>query len=217
MDVEYGAESSLSGDSNDMEDSDSDESVFLNGGKFGVIKTTKSGMYDFKFLKDAAFLAKSAEEQAAFIELQLELRLKRQMMKTRYDDMASIDDFLKPLLTGDLLRNHAKLHSVKDFRKKGIPVNFKGGHQEYLEIWRELFLHEVFNILINSRRANAKEEEHADAQNTANRRGGVGLRAKRPSWPGYAVCGLAERGFQTLRLYDQPPHANEDATAMKDR
>ena len=77
MDMDYGAESNFSCDSKDMDESDSDESVFLNGGKFGVIKTTKSGMYDFKFLKDAEFLAKSAEEQEAFIELQMELRIER--------------------------------------------------------------------------------------------------------------------------------------------
>lgn len=118
------------------------------------------------------------------------------MMKKRHDERLSIDDLLQPLLAGDVLRGFAKLHGVKDFRDKIIPVNFKGGHSEYLEIWRYLSMYEIFNILVNSRRANAKEEEHAEAQNRANLRGGrLDSRAKRLHWPGYAVCGLKDRGF----------------------
>lgn len=66
VDNEYGSEenqSNLSCDSKYQSDSDSDESMMLNGKKFSVTKTSKSGMYDFTFLKDAEFLAKSAEEQ----------------------------------------------------------------------------------------------------------------------------------------------------------
>ena len=59
---EYDSESNVSRDSKDWLESDSDESMVFNAGKFGVIKTTKRGMYDFEFLKDADFLAKSAEE-----------------------------------------------------------------------------------------------------------------------------------------------------------
>lgn len=139
-------------------------------------------------------------------------------MKKRHDEMASIDDFLEPLLTGDLLRGYSKLHGVKDFRGKALPVNFKGGHSEYHELWRYLFLYEVFNVLANSRRADAKEEEHAEAQNRANRRGiGPGGRTRKAKWPGYAVCGLSEGNFQTLRLYHEPPHANRDAAAMRSK
>lgn len=192
---EYGSESNFSCDSKDL-GSDSDESMVLNAGKFGVIKTTKRGMYDFTFLKDADFLAKSAEEQAAFIEVQMELRLKRQMMKKRHDQMSSIEDLLEPLLSGDLLKTYSRLHPVKDFKGKGVPVNFKGGHSDYVVAWRYLFLYELYNILTNSRRADAKEEEHAEGQNNRqNARGGPGLRARRTKWPGYAVCGLKEGGF----------------------
>ena len=211
---EYGSESNLSCDSKDLAGSDSDESMVFNAGKFGVIKTTKRGMYDFAFLKDAEFLAKSAEEQAAFIEVQMELRLERQMMKKRHDQMSSIEDLLEPLLSGNLLRTYSKLHPVKDFKGKGVPVNFKGGHSDYATAWRFLFLYEVYNILTNSRRADAKEEEHAEGQNKRGGRGGPGLRSQRTKWPGYAVCGLKEGGFQTLRLYDVPPHANTDAAVM---
>lgn len=139
-------------------------------------------------------------------------------MKKRHDDMASIDDFLEPLLSGDLLREYSKLHGVKDFRGQALPVNFKGGHSQYYELWRYLFLYEVFNVLVNSRRADAKEEEHADAQNRANSRSlGPGSRARKSTWPGYAVCGLSEGSFETLRLYHEPPHANRDATAMRSK
>ena len=209
---EYGAESNLSCDSKDL-GSDSDESMVLNAGKFGVIKTTKRGMYDFTFLKDADFLAKSAEEQAAFVEVQIELRLKRQAMTKRHDQMSSIEDLLEPLLSGALLKTYSKLHPVRDFKGKGVPVNFPGGHSDYVGAWRYLFLYELFNILTNSRRADAKEEEHAEGQNRQNARG-PGFRVRQTKWPGYAVCGLKEGGFQTLRLYDAPPHAGFDAGAM---
>ena len=74
---DYDNESNYSCDSKEWLESDSDESMVFNAGKFGVIKTTKRGMYDFDFLKDAEFLAKSKEEQAAFVEVQMELRLQR--------------------------------------------------------------------------------------------------------------------------------------------
>lgn len=131
--------------------------------------------------------------------------------------MESIEDLLEPLLSGNLLKTYSQLHPMKDFKGKGLPVNFKGGHSDYAAAWRFLFLYEVYNILTNSRRADAKEEEHAEGQNKRAGRGGPGSRSQRARWPGYAVCGLKEGAFQTLRLYDVPPHANTDAAAMASR
>lgn len=58
---------------------------------------------------------------------------------------------------------------------KTLPVNFNGGHAEYYEKWKYLFMYETFNTLCNSKRSNAKEEDHAKDQNKkfgGDKRGG---------------------------------------------
>jgi hypothetical protein len=59
-------------------------------------------------------------------------------------------------------------------------------------------MYETYNILINSRRQNSKEEDHAAEQNKMR---GFQTRTKHMSWTGYVVCGVKDE-FQTLRLYD---------------
>jgi len=49
---------------------------------------------------------------------------------------------------------------MKVFEK--VPTNFVAGHFEYLERWELLFMYEVYNLLLNSRRSTAKEEEYAE-------------------------------------------------------
>jgi hypothetical protein len=56
------------------------------GSKYGLTKTSVKGTYDFQFLQDANFLAKSEEEKKRFIELQMNLRHKRKLMKERYEN-----------------------------------------------------------------------------------------------------------------------------------
>lgn len=53
-------------------------------------------------------------------------------------------------------------NSVKQKQFRPLPVNFPGGHAQYLEQWKYLFFYETFNIMVNSRRSNAKEEEFAN-------------------------------------------------------
>jgi len=70
-----------------------------------------------------------------------------------------------------------------------------------------LFLYETFNILVNARRSNAKEEEFALQQNKANSRyGGPPRRGKVLSSPGFAVTGNDHGDLKSVRLYDEPPH-----------
>lgn len=85
-------------------------------------------------------------------------------MKVRYENQLSITDFLKPILTGHILRLFQN-SSKKDFDNKKLPVNFNGGHAEYYEKWNYLFMYESFNTMCNSKRSNAKEEDHAKQQN----------------------------------------------------
>lgn len=77
-------------------------------------------------------------------------------------------------------------------------------------------MYETFNTLVNSRRSNAKEEDHAKEQNKKFGRDKPGgfQKTKRLNWPCYIVCGLKDE-FQSLRMYHEPPHCREDASVMK--
>ena len=86
------------------------------------------------------------------------LRQQRQQMKHRHENQDDITDFLYPLLTAQILKMFV---GVKQKQFKTLPVNFPGGHAEYLQKWKYLFFYETFNIMVNSRRSNAKEEEFA--------------------------------------------------------
>lgn len=111
-------------------------------------------------------------------------------MKGRMDNQKSIDDFIKPLLTGEVLEMFSKMQGSKDFKSRVLPINFnEGGHQEYVDKWRFLFMYETYNILINSRRQNSKEEDHAAEQNKMR---GFQTRTKHMSWTGYVVCGVKD-------------------------
>lgn len=79
-------------------------------------------------------------------------------MKRRYDSRHCIDDFLRPILNIDLLDRYHDQRKV--FEK--VPTNFVAGHFEYLERWELLFMYEVYNLLLNSRRSTAKEEDYAE-------------------------------------------------------
>lgn len=72
------------GEGSDSEDSNT--SMELYGNKFGLTKTCMRGTYDFQFLRDPEFLAKSFDEQKKFVELQMELRQRKQLMKTRHEN-----------------------------------------------------------------------------------------------------------------------------------
>ena len=82
-------------------------------------------------------------------------------MKRRYENRHCIDDFLRPILNIDLLDRYHE----QDHKFEKLPENFIAGHFEYLEKWELLFMYEVYNLLLNSRRSTAKEEEHAEQQN----------------------------------------------------
>lgn len=42
---------------------------------------------------------------------------------------------------------------------------------------------------------------------------GGSFRTRKMNWIGYAVCGIEDE-FQSLRLYDVPPHAGEEAISI---
>ena len=92
----------------DFRDSDSlsdlDEDVQFNGKKFSVSKMNREGTYDFKFLRDKAFLLKSEQEKQEYLERQFKLRADYEKTKERYENQLGIGDFLKPILTGHILR-----------------------------------------------------------------------------------------------------------------
>jgi hypothetical protein len=112
------------------------------------------------------------------------------------------------------LREFVGLQSTaKHFKNKCLPTNYPGGHQEYLQKWLYLFLYETFNILVNAKRSNAKEEEFADQQNKMNR-GGFKRGGKVLSSPGFSVTGSRNGEFTAVRLYEEPPHASEDASKV---
>lgn len=161
-------------------------------------------------MQDAEFLAKSEEEQKKFLELQRALRVKRQKMKERFDDRISINDFIQDMLNANVLKMFVNCHGYRDFKNRVLPINFEGGHAQYLAKWRYLFLYETFNILVNNRRSNSKEEDYAIEQNKLR---GFNSRSRKMSWIGFAVCGV-QAEFQSVRLYDEPPHAGEKAEAI---
>ena len=51
------------------ESSDWEGSMQIIGQKYGLTKTSVKGTYDFQFLQDEKFLAKSEEEKKKFIEI----------------------------------------------------------------------------------------------------------------------------------------------------
>lgn len=82
-------------------------------------------------------------------------------MKRRYDYRLDIDEFIRPILNIDILDKFAGIDPNKDFKSFTLPTNFPAGHYEYLEKWEHLFLYETYCTLLNSRRSDAKEEDHA--------------------------------------------------------
>ena len=142
-------------------------------------------------------------------------------MKRRYDNRHCIDDFLRPILNIDLLDRY---HDQKKVFEK-LPTNFVAGHFEYLERWELLFMYEVYNLLLNSRRSTAKEEAYADERNVAAQRNENSVattapkshldiqrdmsRKRRLYWVGYVVCGEKDMLFQNIRMYQKPPGASD--------
>ena len=53
----------------DKNSDESEISQYLNGVRYTTTKTSKKGDYEFNFMMDAEFLAKSEEEQKKFLEL----------------------------------------------------------------------------------------------------------------------------------------------------
>lgn len=98
-------------------------------------------------------------------------------MKRRYECRHDIDDFVHSILNIDILDRYANLNSKmgsfgggsssfqnqpSDFDHYILPTNFEAGHYEYIDKWEYLFMYETYNLMLNSRRTDAKEEEHAE-------------------------------------------------------
>ena len=67
----------------------------------------------------------------------------------------SIDMILRKILSGSLLN----LFRARRTHFPPIPLTFAGGHSEYRRVWESLFTYEVFQILLNSRRSESKDEK----------------------------------------------------------
>ena len=71
----------------------------------------------------------------------------------RFANRKSFDELLGKLLKGDIVKLFA---GRKNFPQ--VPLRFELGHQEYLRVWEKLFTYEVYNMLLNSRRSDSKDE-----------------------------------------------------------
>jgi hypothetical protein len=169
----------------------------------------------------------SSEEHLRYLRLQEELRIQKQLMKRRYDFRLDIDEFVRPILNIDILDRFAEINSKKDFESYILPTNFKAGHFEYFQKWEHLFLYETYNMLLNSRRSDAKEEDHA--QEMIRKQGLDGVKETKTNldslplevssrqisrrgnkclhWIGYIVCGQKDMLFQNIKMYEKPPHS----------
>jgi len=130
--------------------------------------------------------------------------MKRQLMRRRYENRASIDDFVRPILNIDIL-DRFQGKSRHDFRP--LDPNFDD-HRTYLEKWEHLFMYETYNMLLNSRRTTDKEDDHAarvNAQKSRAQEARAARSSKKKYWEGYVVTSQKETLFQTLRMYDKPP------------
>lgn len=71
--------------------------------------------------------------------------------KLRYENRKSVDNLITQILSLGLFDKFSKdsgfLHP--------LPDNFRLGSSEYLEFWEPLYLYEVYNILMNSKRTNS--------------------------------------------------------------
>ncbi len=69
--------------------------------------------------------------------------------KQRFVRRKTIDSLLRLILNLDILDMFSK---GKDKIMMPLPNNFPEGHQQYLKHWEKLFLYEMYNLIINSRR-----------------------------------------------------------------
>ena len=109
-------------------------------------------------------------------------------------------------MNGDIL----DLFSDKQQFFPKIPIRFDSGHWEYLEIWEYLFTYEVYNMMLNSRRSDSKDEKPNQAGHEM--KGGPPPPTKQLMFVGYCVMGKQPNGmFQSLRAYKSPPHSKNIA------
>ena len=90
-----------------------------------------------------------------------------------------------------------------------MPLRFENGHWEYVEIWEYLFTYEVYNMLLNSRRGDSKDEKPNQAGHEMK---GSYSAKKQYMFVGYAVLGKEPNGlFQSVRVYKNPPYSKNIA------
>lgn len=82
-------------------------------------------------------------------------KIEKKKKEVRFNNRKSFDELLQKILNGDLFDLYADRQAF--FPK--IPTRFESGHWEYLEIWEYLFTYEVYNMLLNSRRSDSKDEK----------------------------------------------------------
>jgi len=73
----------------------------------------------------------------------------------RFENRKSFDELLQKILNGDIFDAFAERETFFPM----VPLTFGQGHWEYLEVWEYLFTYEVYNMLLNSRRSDSKDEK----------------------------------------------------------
>ena len=142
-----------------------------------------------------------------------EIKMRRILMKRRWESRTEIDEFVRAILNMDVLDRFADCIRSQ-FSK--LPLNFEAGHFDYLSKWEHLFLYETFNMLLNSRRSASKEDEHAKRmaaeaeflKSTEKNK----YSNKKLNWIGYLVGSTKETFFQQVRMYEKPPSASDSVT-----
>ena len=142
-------------------DDDPEEADMLesHNKKFAVTKTTEKGYYDLSNLlanDDTAELARRHADSKmllhSFVEYHKQLRGNPKILQKRYENRLCIDDYLQPLLSGDLIRQYNRCRFSG--REHVLPESFnRGGHEQYYRAWHQLFLYETYSFLLNARRA----------------------------------------------------------------
>ena len=102
----------------------------------------------------------------------------------RYENRKSIDELLRKLLNGDLFDIFSQ---SKQDQFPEVPSSFQD-HNHYLDVWDYLFSYEVYSLLMNSRRADSKDERpnQAGLENFGSNREN---KKKQLMWVGYCVTG----------------------------
>ena len=148
----------------------------------------------------------SQEERKALVDKREQEIVEKREKEVRFTNRKSFDEILQKLLNGDIF----DLFADKQSFFPQAPLCYQG-HWEYLEVWEHLFTYEVYNMLLNSRRSDSKDEK----PNMAGHEGKGGVNAKKQlMFVGYSVLGQDYQGlFQPVRIYKNPPFSkNINAT-----